>query len=116
MVKGPNHSSDGYAKLFWVPAALALLMLIPSTLLSVALFFYYMGSLSIAPPVMSVVFFSSFVCIFVSVIVALSGLLLWVFGVVEFKHIRRAAVLALLAFVMNYFVFSFVVYRFYRPH
>lgn len=114
MAIDPNRSSDRYAKLFWVPAALALL--IPPTLLSVALFFYYTGSLSMAQPVMNLVFFSSFICIFVGIIVVLSALVLWFFGVVEFKNIRLAAALALLAFVTNYFVFSFVVYRFYRPH
>src|SRR5512132_3366063 len=113
MVKDPK-TSPARARLFWVPAALALL--IPPALLSLALLLHYMGSHSIAPPVMNLVFFSSFICIFISLIVVLIALVLWVFSVVEFKHIRLGAALALLAFLTNYVVFSFVVYKFFRPH
>jgi hypothetical protein len=113
MVRDPK-SSPARARLFWVPAALALL--IPPALLSLALLLHYTGSHSTAPPVMNLVFFSSFICIFISLILVLIALVLLVFSVVEFQHIRLGAELALLGFVTNFFVFSFVLYKFYRPH
>ncbi len=113
MVRDPK-SSPASARLFWVPAALALL--IPPALLSLALLLHYGGAQGMAPPVMNLVFFSSFICIFISLLLVVIGLVLWVFSVVEFKYIRLPAELALLGFVTNVFVFSFVLYKFYRPH
>ena len=107
MAKESNRSSDRYARRFWIPTALALFT--PPTLLALALLIH-------SPSVMNLVLFSSFICIFISLIVMLSAFILWMFGKVQFIHIRLAAALALLGFVMNYFVFYFVVYKFYRPH
>lgn len=113
-VKRPDGSTNRYAKLFRVLAALALVM--PPLLLSLALSFYFVGSVSIAPSIMSLAFVSSFICIFTSLIVALSASILWIFGVVQFRDIRLAAALGLLGFVTNYFVFVFLLHKFYRPH
>ncbi|HEV2826683.1 MAG TPA: hypothetical protein VGW76_03710 [Pyrinomonadaceae bacterium] len=107
MAKESNHLSDRYARRFWIPTALALFT--PLTLLALAL-------LINSPGVMNLVLFSSFICIFISPIAVLSAFMLWIFGKVQFIHIRLAAALALLGFVTNYFVFYFVVYKFYRPH
>jgi len=103
MAKESNH----YARRFWVPTALALFT--PPTLLAVALLIH-------SALVMNLVLFSSFLCIFISLIVVVSVFISWMFGKVEFIHIRLAAALAVLGFVTNYFVFYFVVYKFYRPH
>ena len=107
MAEQSNRSSDRYARRFWIPTALAVLT--PPTLLALALLIH-------SPSVMNLVLFSSFLCIFISLIVVLSAFVLWMFGKVQFIHIRLAAALALLGFVANYFVFYFVVYKFYRPH
>jgi hypothetical protein len=107
MAKESNRSSDRYARRFWIPTALALFT--PPTLLVLALLVH-------SPLVMNLVLFSSFICMFLSLIVVLSAFILWVFGKVQFIHIRFAAALALLGFVTNYFVFYFMVYKFYRPH
>lgn len=107
MVKESNRSSHRYARRFWIPTAFVLFT--PPTLLGVALLIH-------SSSVMNLVLFSSFICIFISLIVVLSAFISWMFGKVQFIHIRLAAALALLGFVMNYFVFYFVVYKFYRPH
>ena len=107
MAKESNRLSHRCARRFWIPTALALFT--PSALLAVALLIH-------SPSVMNLVLFSSFICIFISVIVVLSAFVLLMFGKVQFIHIRLAAALALLGFVTNYFVFYFVVYKFYRPH
>lgn len=107
MAKESNRSSHRYARRFWIPTALALFT--PPTLLALAL-------LINSPFVMNLVLFSSFICIFLSLIAVLSAFILLMFGKVQFIHIRLAAALALLGFVTNYFVFYFVVYKFYRPH
>jgi hypothetical protein len=107
MPKESNRSSDRYASRFWIPTALGLFT--PPTLLVLALLIH-------SPSVMNLVLFSSFICIFLSFIVVLSAFMLWMFGKVQFIHIRLAAALALLGFVTNYFIFYFVVYKFYRPH
>src|SRR4051794_11575070 len=107
MAKESNRSSNRYARRFWIPTALAVFT--PATLLVLALLIH-------SPSVMNLVLFSSFICIFLSLIVVLSGFILWMFGKVQFIHIRVASALALLGFVTNYFVFYFVVYKFYRPH
>lgn len=114
MARNSGRSTNRYAKPFRVLAALALVM--PPALVSLAQLFYFAGLISIASPVMSFGFFSSFICIFISLLVALSASILWIFGAVQFRDIRLAAALALLGFVTNYFLFAFVVYKFYRPH
>lgn len=114
MAGNPDRSTNRYAKLFRVLATLALVM--PPALFSLALLFYFAGSVSIASPVMNLAFVSSFICIFASLIVALSASTLWIFGAVEFKSIRLAAALALLGFLTNYLLFAFLVFKFYRPH
>jgi hypothetical protein len=107
MAKESNRSSNRYARRFWIPTALTLFT--PLTLLAVALLIH-------SPAVMNLVLFSSFICIFISLIAVLSAFILWISGKLQFIHIRLAAALALLGFVTNYFVFYFVVYKFYRPH
>jgi hypothetical protein len=51
-----------------------------------------------------------------SVILVLIALVLLLFGMVEFKHIRFGAALALLALLTNYLIFYVVVFNFFRPH
>lgn len=105
--KESDLSSARYARRFWIPTALALFT--PPTLLALALSIH-------SPSVMNLVLFSSFICVFISLIAVLSAFILWMFGKVQFIHIRLATALGLLGFVTNYFVFYFVVYKFYRPH
>ena len=107
MAKESNRSPDRDARRFWIPTALALFT--PPILLALALLIH-------SPSVMNLVLFSSFICIFLSFIVLLSAFILLMFGKAQFIHIRLAAALALLGFITNYFVFYFVVYKFYRPH
>ena len=114
MAKKSHRPPDRYARVFWIPAALALLT--PPILLSIALLLSYLGARYLAPSVMNLAFYSSFICIFLSIIVVLSAVASWMFGVVRFTHIRLAVALALLGFFTNYLVFTFVVFKFYRPH
>ena len=107
MAKESKLSSDHHARRFWIPTALALFT--PPTLLVIALLIH-------SPSVMNVVLFSSFICMFISLIAVVSAFIMLMFGKVQFIHIRLAAALAVLGFVTNYFVFYFVVYKFYRPH
>ena len=113
MVEDPDRSLNR-AKFFQVLAVLALAF--PPTLLLLATLFHYAGSYSIAPPLMYLVFVSSFVCIFVSFILILIALVLLLFGMVEVKHIRFGAGLAVLASLTNFLIFYFVVFNFFRPH
>ena len=74
MAKETKPSSDPYARRFWIPTALTLFT--PPTLLGVALLIH-------SPSVINVVLFSSFICIFITLIVVLSAILLWMFGKVQ---------------------------------
>ena len=101
------------AKFIQVLAALSLAF--PPILCLIAMVFHYAGS-NLASSLILLVFLASFVCIFVSLILVLIALVLMLFGIVESKHIRFGAVLALLAFFLNSLIFSFLVFNFYRPH
>lgn len=107
MAKESNRSSDHYARRFWIPTALTLFT--PPTLLAVALLIH-------SPSVYEFCALLFIHLYIISLIGVLSAFILLMFRKVQFIHIRLAAALALLGFVTNYFVFYFVVYKFYRPH
>src|SRR5688572_25318956 len=94
MAKESKRSSARLARRFWIPTALTLFT--PPTLLALALLIH-------SPSVMNLVLFSSFICIFISLIAVLSAFILCMFSKVQFIHIRFAAALALLGFVNKLF-------------